>query len=131
MEDRYTMWDAHIYAEIRDLVVCRLTRFNARRGGEPSRLSLEEWSYAINDEWLQTDRLAKMDEMEQALFKQIKVTFQTGKRDNHLVPVQIPTALVEAIKTLVNPEIRSFCTIHKANNYLFANTQLSETPVTG
>lgn len=39
------------YSLLRDLVVSRLTLFNARRGGEPSRLLLEEWNDALNDVW--------------------------------------------------------------------------------
>ena len=45
-------WNIHNYVEMRDLVVARLTLFNARRGGEPSRLLLSEWNEAKNENWI-------------------------------------------------------------------------------
>lgn len=32
LQDPYRVWDSHSYIELRDLVVSRLTLFNARRG---------------------------------------------------------------------------------------------------
>ena len=40
--DQYEMWDKHTFVRARNLVVVRLTMFNARRGGEPARLTLKE-----------------------------------------------------------------------------------------
>ena len=37
------------YVFLRNAVVCRLTLFNTRRGGEPSRLTLKEWDEADNN----------------------------------------------------------------------------------
>ena len=37
LRDKYQLWTQHDYSEMRDLVVSRLTLFNARRGGEPAR----------------------------------------------------------------------------------------------
>ncbi len=37
------MWDFHKYVEVRDAIVTYLTLFNARRGGEPGRLTLSQW----------------------------------------------------------------------------------------
>ncbi|XP_041473734.1 AF4/FMR2 family member 1-like [Lytechinus variegatus] len=41
--DELAFTDLHRYTRLRDLVVCRLTLFNARRGGEPSRHMLQDW----------------------------------------------------------------------------------------
>ena len=49
VNDSYMQWDAHKYAELRDLTVSRLTLFNARRGGEPARLTIREWQEAEAD----------------------------------------------------------------------------------
>jgi len=38
--DEYRVWISADYCELRDLVLSRLTLFNARRGGEPARLTL-------------------------------------------------------------------------------------------
>ena len=45
-EDPYTVWDKHTFIRLRNLIVTRLTLFNARRGGEPARMTLQDWSYA-------------------------------------------------------------------------------------
>ena len=43
VQDEYEVFDNHRFIELRDLAVCRLTLFNARRGGEPSRLRCIDW----------------------------------------------------------------------------------------
>lgn len=50
--------DVHRLVELRDLVVCRLTLFNARSGGEPSRILLTEWKDAESNAWLDKQQLA-------------------------------------------------------------------------
>ena len=42
LNDEYLHWTAHEFIQLRDLVACRLTLFNARRGGEPSHLHLSK-----------------------------------------------------------------------------------------
>ena len=54
-EDTYTKWDNHDFVLMRNLLVSRLTMFNARRGGEPARMTLSEWLEAENDTWLDQD----------------------------------------------------------------------------
>merc|ERR1712102_89270 len=52
-EDQYKFkWDHHDFVKMRNLIVSRLTMFNARRGGEPARLTLQEWEEAANDSWV-------------------------------------------------------------------------------
>ena len=48
LDDEYLMWTSKEYIELRDLIVSRLILFNARRVGEPSRLTLSEWEDAEN-----------------------------------------------------------------------------------
>jgi len=36
IDDPYTSWTGHEFAELRDLAASRITLFNARRSGEPS-----------------------------------------------------------------------------------------------
>jgi len=42
LSDKYLLWDGRSFAELRDLAVSRLTLFNARRGGEPARLTVAQ-----------------------------------------------------------------------------------------
>jgi len=57
ISDEYTLWTATEYCELRDLVLSRVTLFNARRGGEPARLTLQEWHNAREDEWLDANNI--------------------------------------------------------------------------
>ncbi|GFO35208.1 histone-lysine N-methyltransferase setd8-a [Plakobranchus ocellatus] len=44
--NQYEMWDKHNFVKVRNLVLSRLIMFNARRGGEPARLTVNEWREA-------------------------------------------------------------------------------------
>lgn len=69
-----------MYVELRDLVVCRLTLFNARRGGEPSRLLSREWEDAEKGVWLNTKQVDALDDpIDKALTETIKIAYQSGK----------------------------------------------------
>jgi hypothetical protein len=57
LQDPFRVWEPHIFAELRDLTVSRLTLFNARRGGEPSRLLLSEWHDAEAGSWFDQQRI--------------------------------------------------------------------------
>lgn len=67
-------WTAKDYTGVRDAVVCRLTMFNARRGGEPARLLLSEWEAGENGVWIDKHRVQQLPETEQNLFSAMKVT---------------------------------------------------------
>ena len=43
VSDEYRVWDLHAFVELRDHMCSRLTLWNARRGGEPSRLRIQDW----------------------------------------------------------------------------------------
>jgi hypothetical protein len=51
IRDPYCTWSATEFAELRDLTVSRLTLFNARRGGEPARMTISEWREAETNVW--------------------------------------------------------------------------------
>ena len=76
LSDEYLMWDDRLFAELRDLAVSRLTLFNARRGGEPARLTVSQWKDAENNNWIDQSRLSDVD---RSKFHEMKVTFQEGK----------------------------------------------------
>ncbi len=80
-------WDATDFTRLRDLVCGRLTLFNARRGGEPARMSIENWEAAERGVWLDNERAAKMPPEDQKLFGEMKIAYQSGKGVNHLVSI--------------------------------------------
>ena len=127
----YTLWDSHAYTELRDLTVSRLTLFNARRGGEPARLSLAEWKQAEENRWLNHDRIKSVGDWERTLFNNMKITFQTGKGNHHLVPILIPDDVVAAMRKLSESEVRSMSNVSQHNAYMFPSTQSSDSHVSG
>ncbi|GFS19075.1 histone-lysine N-methyltransferase SETD8-A, partial [Elysia marginata] len=80
LTEQYEMWDKHTFVRARNLVVARLTMFNARRGGEPARLTLKEWKEAITDAWIDPNLVEKVDDpMEKHLLENLKLAYQSGK----------------------------------------------------
>jgi len=134
LDKTYEMWDIHSYSELRDLTVSRLTLFNARRGGEPARLLLSEWKDADNDNWLRRSGPQSADsesgDSELQMFHDMKITYQSGKGNNHLVPVLIPSDLMKAMKILSDISVREMSGVRSNNIYMFASTQ-SDSHVSG
>ena len=130
--DDYIHFEGHEFKELRDAVVCRLTLFNARRGGEPSRMQLKEWEDAVSNAWVDQRQLDNIeDPIEKAVAESTKVTYQTGKGNNHLVPVLIPNDIYKGMEKLADTEIREQAGVAECNQYLFANTQDSDGHVIG
>lgn len=61
----------------------------------------------------------------------MKVAYQTGKGNKHLVPVLIPESVIEPLNTLTNMEVRSLAGVAAANEYVFPSTQGSWNHVSG
>ncbi|PIK44206.1 hypothetical protein BSL78_18948 [Apostichopus japonicus] len=131
VNDPFSLFDSHLYVELRDLLVCRLTLFNATRGGEPCRLSLCEWKDAEGSVWIDPGEVEKVDNaLDKSLAKDIKIAYQTGKGNKHLVPVLYPDT-VEPLKKIANEENRLAAGISQNNPYVFASTQNSLYHVSG
>ncbi|MGH0161233.1 UNVERIFIED_CONTAM: hypothetical protein FKN15_076453 [Acipenser sinensis] len=125
-------YEAHTFETLRDTAVCRLTLFNARRGGAPSRMLLTEWEDAEKDSWIDKNQVKCLDDpFEKALINRLKGTYQTGKGNNHLLPVLIPLDTIDAMKRLADKEIRELAGVAKDNPYFFANTNKSDNHVGG
>lgn len=132
MDDPYLSWEPGNFTQLRDLAVTRLTVFNARRGGEPARLSLSEWDDAAKDRWVSQEQLASViDPVEQALISNLKIAYQRGKGNSRLVPILITPDVLPALNLLSNEEYRSTCGVREDNNYLFPCIQNSSTHVMG
>lgn len=63
--------------------------------------------------------------------EEILVTFQTGKGNDHLVPVFFPPETHKAIGYLTSKEIRQNAGVNPNNLYIFANVQNSDKYVNG
>ena len=121
-KDPYKIITSHEYVTLRDAACSRLTLFNARRGGEPARLTLKEYHNGLSNVWMNNH------DNEGA---ELKVTYQPGKGAKHLVPVLFPEDTLSALQVLADPAVRSACGIREDNKYLFPATQLSESHVDG
>ena len=131
IQDKYIIWDSHNFSKLRDLTVSRLTLFNARRGGEPSRLTIDEWKEADNNSWIDKQRAEMLsDPLDKCLLENMKITYQTGK-GNHLVPVLFPMDTTDAMRILADMEIRSLAGVRADNLYIFLCVQKSVNHVTG
>ena len=129
--DSFHLFDQHSFVELRNAVCVRLTMFNARRGGEPARLLIQEWRDAEQDIWIDKQRIAALDPIETALLQNLKIMYQGGKGNNHLVPIIIPNDSVKAMSLLCDPAVRSTVGVHETNRYVFASTHKSERHVSG
>ena len=92
---------------------------------------LSEWNDAENGTWLDPSRLEKFPDSGASLFASMKITYQGGKGNNHLVPVFIPTDTCQAMRLLSDPSVRHMSSVHVENIYVFPCTQQSETHVGG
>lgn len=99
------------FLKVRAATVTTLIIFNARRGGEPVRLTIKQWNEALTGQWVdESDDVSKEDML---------VTYQTGKGANHLVPIMFPPETHQAIKFLVDQNNRSLAGVLKTNQYVF------------
>lgn len=110
---------------LRDLLVSRLTMFNFRRGGEPARLHITDWLDAKRGVWVNQDNVMKMRLEDRKLFSNMKVIYQTGKGNNHLVPVLVPVDTVKGLDVLCDSAVRSSVGVLEGNEYLFPGLKLS------
>ena len=113
------------YVSLGAATVTYLIIYNARRGGEPVRLQVQQWKEALNGEWVDN---AVEEEVEN---DDKLVTYQTGKGANHLVPVFFPPVTHTAMKYLTDKEIRSNAGVLCTNEYIFASTQNSTSHASG
>ena len=125
-----TFMGPHEYIKVRDSICARVTLFNARRGGEPARLRLDQYDDIKSERWVNSKQKKKLDEWEKKLFKEMEVTYQSGKGD-HLVTDFIPLDCRKGLDILADVDVRHKAGVHDRNNYLFPNTQKSGYHVIG
>lgn len=103
--------DQKYFIELRNLACSRLTMFNARRGGEPCRMTIDHWQ----------DRKKWRNEKDEQFFKDIELTYCTGK-GNHLISILIPKDTIQAMEILSNCSIRKQARVMDTNQFLFPST---------
>ena len=123
--DKYKFLGKSEYIFLRSLAISRLTLFNARRGGEPARLTLAEWEDAKAGVWLDKRAVNKLDYIDKSIIQRLKVCYQSGKGNGKVVPVTIPQDTEPALHLLADPESRKAANIHPKNTFLFAHENLS------
>ena len=108
---------------MRDSLLARVTLFNARRGGEPSRLRIEDWEDAERGKWIDSQRMGNLTVEQKALYEEFKVIYESDKRD--LVPVLIPKDCVPAFKMLCDVNVRFSAGVNSNNKFVFPSTRNS------
>jgi hypothetical protein len=121
-------WTTHDFNQLRTLLVCRLTLFNARRGGEPAKLRLTNWVDAEKGSWVDPRAIASLEEGDRLLTGAYLITWIMGKGKS-LVPILFPKDIVMGIRKLVS--LRTAIEINPANKFLFPATRGSTNPVMG
>ena len=89
------------------------------QGGVGNLQGYCEWHDAETGSWVDQNAVMKLSQVEKQLFGHMKVTFQPGKGNNHLVPVLIPDDTAEALRQLSDVDRRKECGVQEGNRYLF------------
>ena len=129
--DIYTLINKHLYVELHNAICVRLTIYNGRQEGEPARLFIEEFQHAISDKWIDKQRSQNLDTLDKVLLDKIKIGYQEGKGNNHLVSVFIPKNCIKGMHVLCDPQIRTDVGISKTNKYAFPSINMSDKHVLG
>lgn len=95
--------DPLTYIKLRNLIVCRLVLFNARRGGEPTRLFIKDWEDADSNACF----LSKDAES--------GVSIRKGETSGSN---SIPKRPHNVIRMLTDKDVRQACGIATQNSYL-------------
>lgn len=86
----------------------RLSLLNGRRGGEVGRLQIEDWREADKNGWFDSQRVKSLSDADRLLVNSMKIAYQTGKGNHHLVPLLIPSDVTDALKKLSDKENATF-----------------------
>ena len=125
--DSFVLFTYHEFIEVRDATCARLTLFNARRGGEPSRLKVTQW--LERKKWM-PDNPPPLDDYEKKLIASMDIMYQPGK-GNHLVPCLVPQDCVPGLQKLCDRDVRACAGVSSHNPFIFANTGGSMNHVVG
>ena len=120
--DPYHLWGSNDFVMLRDILVAKLTLFNARRGGEPCRLLLDEWRDAEKGVWVDNSAAsAILDPVERQLVSNDLIAYQAGKGSHHAVSTLIPKDTVEGLKMIASENVRMQAGVERENLFQFPN----------
>ncbi|XP_062606599.1 uncharacterized protein LOC134268369 isoform X2 [Saccostrea cucullata] len=130
--DGYSLYENAEFCKLRDALVCRLTIFNGRRGGEPSRMLLSELTDAMNDKWIDQYKRENLQfEIERERFGETKIAYIHASKVARLVPVIIPKDCWKALDIITDDEVRRTAGVNQRNEFVFPNTKTSMSHVIG
>ncbi|GFO28876.1 histone-lysine N-methyltransferase setd8-a [Plakobranchus ocellatus] len=76
--------------------------FNARRDGEPARLTVHEWREAITGTWIDPNLIGRINvHKEKYLIDNLKLAYQAGKGSRKLLPILFLKDTLEPISKLL------------------------------
>eukprot|EP00111_Clytia_hemisphaerica_P013333 TCONS_00039138-protein len=116
-----------VFVDVRDAACARLTMFNGRRGGEPARLYVYQWTEALKGDWIRPK--LRQDYIASVKTKN-RITYQEGKGLKQ-VCVFFPPDCVDSMIFLCDPDVRREVDIPKTNTFVFPSTQQSKNHVEG
>lgn len=119
------------FCRLRDALVCRLTLYNGRRGGETCRMRLTEFKDALEDKWVDQRKIQEFSEMDKMLLRESKIAYIRASKLAKLVPVIIPNDCWHALSLLSRTDARQDAGVNPQNEFLFPNTQNSMNHVIG
>ena len=106
------------YRQLARVTLVRLITFNARRGGEPSKLQLVDWKGVKDDRWKRRTDIVKLtDLVEITQTKRLKLCYVKGKKKkdangNALVPILFTADVLMKYQKEIG--------ISQENEYVFA-----------
>ena len=118
--------NSQTYLQLSRVTLCRLITFNARRGGEPSKLTLKVWDGVMDDRWKRLSDMKNIeDDVERKLATRMKLCYihgkaKRGRKGRSLVPVLFTEEVTKAIQVML--KFRSAAGVAGANPYVFATT---------
>ena len=120
---------ALVLQELKDLskyTLARIMSFNARRGGEVSKLKLIHWEGVEDKRWKRKTDIEALDDVEKKLAERLEVCYIEGKKKkgskSALVPILFTDETVKAIRVLI--QHRDFLGVESSNEYVFASGEL-------
>ncbi|XP_062573990.1 uncharacterized protein LOC134235837 [Saccostrea cucullata] len=131
VDDIYTPVNQGIFCKLRNLISCRRTLFNARRGGEATRLTISELEDAFSHKWADKTFFKKIDEDIEKLMCKIVCAYLHSSKKLELVSVIIPDDCWKGLEMLKDVENRKLAGVHPKNKFIFANTENSLGHVNG
>ena len=118
--------NASQYRELMQYTFVRVLSFNARRGGEPSKVTLSDWDGVEKDRWKKSLDIENLtNPVEKLLAQRLRLCYIEGKkkrkgsRSKALVPILFTEEVVDAVRVLIKN--REIAKISPDNVFVFAS----------